>query len=201
MPTKLEANASFRKPRLVFLVLALALIFSVVFVGGVSAWSADTTWGQNYDDENVLEFYIEDAGDLAQFASMVNSGKDFSGRKVILNNNIDLQNQVWTPIGTSSTKPFRGTFDGHGYIIDNLNLSSSSYTVLGLFGYVDSGDIQNINVARSKFNPTSNSKTYCIGSIVGWLNDGFISNCSVLIKIDVVTDNNAGHQSSSGTRW
>jgi len=35
MPTKLEANASFKKPRLVFLVLALALIFSVVFVGGV----------------------------------------------------------------------------------------------------------------------------------------------------------------------
>lgn len=38
MPTKLEANASFKKPRLVFLVLALALIFSVVFVGGVSGY-------------------------------------------------------------------------------------------------------------------------------------------------------------------
>lgn len=40
MPTKLEANASFKKPRLVFLVLALALIFCVVFVGGVSG----ATW-------------------------------------------------------------------------------------------------------------------------------------------------------------
>ena len=36
MPTKLEANASFKKPRLVFLVLALALIFGAVCVGGVS---------------------------------------------------------------------------------------------------------------------------------------------------------------------
>ena len=35
MPMKLEANASFKKPRLVFLVLALALVFCVVFVGGV----------------------------------------------------------------------------------------------------------------------------------------------------------------------
>jgi len=36
MPTKLEANASFKKPRLVFLVLALALVFGAVCVGGVS---------------------------------------------------------------------------------------------------------------------------------------------------------------------
>ena len=40
MPTKLEANASFIKPRLVFLVLVLALVFGAVCVGGVSG----ATW-------------------------------------------------------------------------------------------------------------------------------------------------------------
>lgn len=44
MPTKLEANASFRKPRLVFLVLALALVFSAVCVGGVSGAEMVTDW-------------------------------------------------------------------------------------------------------------------------------------------------------------
>ena len=36
MPTKSESNASFRKPRFVFLVLAVALVFGAVCVGGVS---------------------------------------------------------------------------------------------------------------------------------------------------------------------
>lgn len=44
MPTKLEANASLKKPRLVFLVLALALIFSVVCVGGVGGAKMVTDW-------------------------------------------------------------------------------------------------------------------------------------------------------------
>jgi len=65
MPTKLEANASFKKPRLVFLVLALALIFSVVFVGGVSGAefnvytetdlrSAVTTSNGNGEDDLII---------------------------------------------------------------------------------------------------------------------------------------------------
>ena len=65
MPTKLEANASFRKPRLVFLVLALALVFGAVFVGGVSGAefnvytendlrSAVTTSNGNGEDDLII---------------------------------------------------------------------------------------------------------------------------------------------------
>jgi len=38
MPTKLEDNASFKKPRLLIFVLAAALVFGVVCVGGVSGY-------------------------------------------------------------------------------------------------------------------------------------------------------------------
>ena len=60
MPTKLEANASFKKPRLVFLVLAVALIFSAVFVGGVSG---ATTWYIPNDNRLTLAQVVTNATD------------------------------------------------------------------------------------------------------------------------------------------
>lgn len=55
MPTKLEANASFKKPRFVFLVLALALVFGVVFVGGVCG----ATW--NVPEQGSLAYVVKNA--------------------------------------------------------------------------------------------------------------------------------------------
>ena len=63
-----------RRLRIFAAAVALVLLCAVC-VGSASAWSADTTWGADYDSASV--FYIEDADDLAQFASMVNSGMDF----------------------------------------------------------------------------------------------------------------------------
>ena len=41
----------------------------------------------------------------------------------------------WSPIGTSST-PFKGTFDGNGYSIVNLQINNPDASYQGLFGYV-----------------------------------------------------------------
>ena len=63
------------------LLTAFALVLlSAVCVGSAGAWYADTSWGLDYDSSSV--FYINDAGDLAQFASMVNSGNNFTGNTV-----------------------------------------------------------------------------------------------------------------------
>ena len=54
-------------------VAAVLLTFCLVFMMPVSAaWTADSSWGSNYDP--AIEFTIADAGDLAQFAKMVNEG-------------------------------------------------------------------------------------------------------------------------------
>ena len=89
MPTKLEANASFKKPRLVFLVLALALIFSVVCVGGVSGadvWdgNVDTSWYSS----NKNTFTITTAEQLAGLAQLVNNGNNFAGKTINLGDDI-----------------------------------------------------------------------------------------------------------------
>ncbi len=73
----------------------------------------------------------------------------FEGETVVLEDNIDLNPQVvasktrrapaggvnWEPIGSQSN-PFRGTFDGQGFTISNLNIESADHGYLGLFGNV-----------------------------------------------------------------
>lgn len=189
MPTKLEANASFRKPRLVFLVLALALVFGAVCVGGVGGvdvWEGerDMNWGSDYN--SVYVFYIYDAGDLAQFAYMVNNNqRDFSGRTVVLMDDIDLNDIEWTPIGKSNS--FRGTFDGNGHTVSNMMVVlERSDKVGGFFGSVNGGNVKNLIL----YDPVVVGATGGIdgyGCVVGILTGGKIEKCSVTAGDDTTT--------------
>ncbi len=94
---------------------------------------------------------------------------------------IDLENEVWMPIGcfyeddTSTTISnyaiFRGHYDGNCHKITGLNVSNTRY-YSGLFGRVTRGTILNLSVSGSV------SGTNCVGGIVGELGyGGLIQNC------------------------
>jgi hypothetical protein len=59
---------------------------------------------------------------------------------------IDMSGGNWTPIGTSSSSTFAGTFDGGGYQTTNLTINVST-TEAGLFGYISGATLKNINIA------------------------------------------------------
>jgi len=77
---------------------------------------------------------------------------------------VDLNSQTWTPIGvyyshwfqgTVFNAPFGGTFDGSGFEIQSLTVSSSNYdttvvsmTTFGLFGYADGATFKNMNLVN-----------------------------------------------------
>jgi hypothetical protein len=87
--------------------------------------------------------------------------------------NISLASTAFTMIGAPS--PFNGVFDGNGYIISNLSLTSNSANFLGLFGHIGSaGVVKNLGVELSSVT-TSNSNAP-IGVFAG-LNDGTITHC------------------------
>ena len=91
--------------------------------------------------ENDGYYEITNAGQFLWFGAKVNAGENkIKGRLV---NDIDLDNYVWTPIG-SSASPFGGTFDGCGYTINNLNVQGENICG-GLFGYV-TGIVRNFTV-------------------------------------------------------
>src|SRR5699024_2572376 len=77
-------------------------------------------------------FYIYDRAGLIKFRNQVNEGQPFTGCTVTLMADIDLSDiSSWIPIGgtvkDNVTNSFRGTFDGNGYMISNLNLNNGFY--------------------------------------------------------------------------
>ena len=59
------------------------------------------------------------------FSQKVNGGKSFSGKTVVLDEDIDLNNKEWTPVGQTGATQFSGTFDGQNHIICNLSITNN----------------------------------------------------------------------------
>ena len=125
---------------------------------------------------------ISTAEELFAFAADVNAGNSYSGKVVRLTKNINLENAEWTPIGQTggyyASTYFQGTFDGQGYTISNLKISTlnegANYAV-GLFGFIDAADaiIKNVNVDGADI-----AGHHWVGVIAGYLT-GEIDNCHV----------------------
>ena len=96
-------------------------------------------------------YQITSGSELAWLAQEVNAGRGASYNAVLCND-IDLDNENWTPIGKSSgyysTYPYKGQFDGQGYEIKNLKIDSTS-SDQALFGYVNGGTVKNLTVSGS----------------------------------------------------
>lgn len=77
----------------------------------------------------------------------------------------------------SNTVKYSGTFDGNGYTISNLTITSTNQYV-GLFGYVNGGTIKNVSMTSSTIyhNSTDAGQT---GAIVGHMESGTVSGCYV----------------------
>ena len=118
-----------QKARFICLLAMMMMAAGGAKAEDLGSWSdsdnRDTSWGTDYT--TATEFIINTPQQLAQFAYMVNSGSDFSGKTVKLDDvvveeeyeghfysgtnpfNGDLDNNEWTPIGTADN-PFKGTF-------------------------------------------------------------------------------------------
>ncbi len=81
-------------------------------------------------------------------------------------------------IGTSYDNPFTGVFDGNGHRISNFSYTSANANHIGLFGYVDDPNAQIKDLGL--IDPNIDAGTaWGVGSLVGYLDDGTISNCYV----------------------
>jgi autotransporter passenger strand-loop-strand repeat protein len=98
---------------------------------------------------------------------------DLSG-SYVLGANIDASGFDFVPIGNASN-PFTGTFEGQGYSIDQLHMTTPTYA--GLFGYVGtSGQLRDVTLTNVSF-ATVRVSLNSAGALAGW-NDGLIVNSS-----------------------
>lgn len=119
-------------------------------------------------------YQINTAAELAYFAKSVNDGKWYDGEYIILKNNINLNNQEWTPIGNHSNS-FRGNFDGRNHTVTGMQISGELDRV-GLFG-----ECTKHNVNSAIKNITVKDSVICginfVGAIVGYAEEINIENC------------------------
>lgn len=171
--------------------LALALIFCMVPkpIHAAAATPPDSTVADKWDGKAASAFasgngsqttpyVIKTAEQLAYLAQAVNNSK-FGSSFVMLANNIDLSGYSWTPIGKSSSCAFAGVFEGNGYTISGLQITSSSNGIAGLFGY-NNGTIRNFNITISNFSVSYGSGDSYVGAVAACSTEiGFISDVAV----------------------
>ena len=120
---------------------------------------------------------------------------DTSGKfyKLVADINMSSYNANFAPIGSDSSHPFRGTFDGNGHTITGLTLSKST-AIVGLFGYVNGGTVKNLTLTNTSITSTvaegSDAKA---GAFVGQMVGGAtLQNCKISGTLSVTLAGNGG---------
>ena len=127
-----------------------------------------------YTIESNGSYTVTSADGLMNIAKLVNGGK--TDINITLTADIDLTGKNWTPIGTSFSNKYTGTFDGGGHTIKGLTVTTNDQFV-GLFGSIgNAGTVKNVMMEDVQI--TSNRSSGFAGGVAGY-SDGTIENCSV----------------------
>lgn len=181
------------KKKVLSLLLTLCLVMTFVpmaaFAEGTSVdnWdgSADTSWYVSHETDT--EYHITTAEQLAGLAELTNIGIDtspstgntFENKIIYLDCDLDLGDHPWTPITNRNVDDgyfFKGTFDGQGHTIYNLNRHGTGTDSFdSLFGYVQGGVIKNLNVVDADL--SANDYSMHVGIIAALVENGKIINC------------------------
>lgn len=151
---------------------ATVKIYGGTFTEDPSAYVADgykvvNNGGLYYVTGVDADLYIANVEQLKDFAASVNAGTSYKNKVVSLLADINLNNEVWTPVGISSQKGFYGTFDGQNHTISNFMLTTSSGNYgAGFFGNLLGGAVvKNVNFDSVSYAVRSN----VVGVVAGYL--------------------------------
>ena len=161
-----------------------------------SVWDGTVDTSFTMDEDGV--YHITTAAQLAGLAASVNSGNTYENKTIKLDNNIDLANRKWIPIGLCARAiegnstllhiSFKGTFDGQNHTISNMKTSDKYATdtlkLVGapaLFGATDAGaQIKNLTVKNALV--WSNAQYGYASAIVGSHSSGSLEISGVSVE-------------------
>ncbi len=133
-----------------------------------------TAWdGQEMDEPETNEegvYQISSGTELAWFAALVNGELNSVSKNTKadgrLTEDIDLGEELWTPIGSSYSNAYEGCFDGNGYTVSGLNVQATS-NYAGLFGYVEGTSASHAKIQHVTVSGTVSSNRSGLGGIIG----------------------------------
>ena len=165
----------------------LLFISAVLFIvpqktAGAETWIESAAEFAVGDGSQSKPYQIATAGELANFAKMVNDGETDNSTYFELTADIDLGGKEWTPIGTKDNQ-FAGKFSGSGKTIRNLTVGGGDNS--GLFAY-SSGEIKDVYLEKIDITTTMNAGGVCA------FNSGTIEGCGVLSGTIICSNPNGG---------
>lgn len=104
------------------------------------AWDGKSIKEPVKNDEGF--YVIEIPEELAWFARHVNDKA--TDQDAMLAADLHLGNFDWSPIGSSASAPYKGTFEGHGHKVEGIYINAKNY--VGLFGYANGATIKGVTV-------------------------------------------------------
>lgn len=122
------------------------------------------------------ESFFDDGCSIRTLAQLQCVSKKPDSR-FVLGHNIDGGGAAFTPICDQGA-PFTGSFDGGGYIISGLEISTQGYYT-GLFAMAQNAAVSNVTLIDC----TATSYGGNVGSIVGYMDGGSISGCCGGLKV------------------
>lgn len=182
--------------------LFLCFFLTACMVGNIVAqdfpedsWrdEADTSWF----DEELDEFDISTAEELAGLSQLVEEGESFEGITFKIVADIDLDGKLWDPIGYDNDTPFSGIIQGNDYVISNLWITGLNRAFVGLFGKSSGASFYDLILDTATIDEAGE------GSPDGWVDSGalagnistggWMENCHARnIDISVFGDNVGG---------
>ncbi len=163
---------------------------------GYSVWDGAFDWYDDIvipDDDNVI--HVETARQLARIAAKLSEDDEhhYEQYTVKLENNIDMNGYVWTPIAYNDPMDFyfSGEFDGNGKTIKNLKINGSDSPYVGFFGSLEGAKVHDL-IFEDVVIFNTNTASPCTGVLAGYNNHSEIENITLRGKIIVEGYNNVG---------
>ena len=152
-------------------------------------------------DDDGTYYEIADEADLERLAAYVNSGHNASGKRFKQTADIQMTAEH-TAIGIdTSSKYFKGVYDGANLTITGLTINQPYSDYQGLFGYVSSATIKNVKLVNCNI-----TGDQYIGGIVGYASGSSssksnIENCHVSGTIAATTTDAERHGGIVGSTY
>ena len=165
------------KRRIFSIFCVLALCLGLLPVTALAIYQAPSGSGTKESP-----YQISTADELFWVASLVNGTlegvEQNTAACAVLTADIDLSGQTWTPIGTSTSNYFKGTFDGDGHTISNLTIDTEA-SYVGLFGATSGAVIKNVTLDKPQVQNSAGG-TSNTGALVGYMvGNGTVEYCAV----------------------
>lgn len=161
---------------------------------------SDGNW-VSYGGNKYLAWTVAPDGTVGLYTpSELQAIQNYLGGSYRLRADLDLAGRNWTAIGTDANA-FTGNLNGDGYVINNLTISNSPLTAIGLFGYTQGATLSNLTLTN--VNIAGQSGNTYVGGLVGYSKGGSISNAAVDGTVTATGDNACvggltGYSSGSG---